>query len=57
MTARANRVHDLERDARALASHWNGALEPGEIKQIREIVEPVFGFFYPSWSREEDPER
>jgi hypothetical protein len=57
VVARANRAHDLERDARALASHWSRTLEPGEIKQIREIVEPVYGFFYPSWSREEDLER
>lgn len=52
--ARADRAHDLVRDARALATRWTRELEPGEVKQIREIVEPVLGFFYPddAWAEE-----
>jgi hypothetical protein len=56
VAARANRAHDLVRDARALASHWTQALDPGEVKQIRGVVEPVYGFYYPSFGRAQEPD-
>jgi hypothetical protein len=54
--ARGGRVHDLVRDSRALASSWTSLVEPGEVKLIRETVEPVFGFYYPGAGAEGDPE-
>jgi hypothetical protein len=52
--ARADRAHDLVRDARVLATSWARELERGEIKQIREIVEPVLGTFYPDGAPSEE---